>query len=132
MPDETGPRSYDRLRELGIPDAEVAQLEATQREEAAKLAADREWARKFLVRCGVDPDDLDDVRASFDAVRDGYIAWRTGKPSEIDEETYQSLVYAIRAALGWVRWPLDWPAPYLALMSRPLRNLLPRVRGVDV
>jgi hypothetical protein len=132
MTDHTGPHTYERLRELGVVgDAELASLEAVEREKAACLAADREWAREFLVGCGIDPDDPADVRSKFEATREGYIAWRIGQPSEIDEEAYQALVYAIRAVFGWVHWPFDWPAPHVVLMSKPLRNLLPRVRGTD-
>ncbi len=36
------------------------------------------------------------------------------------------LVDAIKDLYGWTVFPYNWPAPTLVLLTRPLRNLLPR------
>lgn len=122
----TGPLTYDRLRELGLPAEDVAALEQRERDEAARLATDRDWARDFLRSCGIDPDDDADVRTACVAARDSHVQWRLGESDAIDADAYEMLLYAIRANAGWVHWPLDWPAVHIALMTQPLRNLLTR------
>lgn len=117
---------HDRLRELGLPEADIAALEQREREQAAKLAEDRPWARAFLQRAGIDPDDPADVRASFESCRAAHARWLASRAGEIDADAYRDLLYVIRALYGWTQWPLDWPPPTLVLMTQPLRNLLPR------
>lgn len=58
---------HDRLRELGLPEADIAALEQREREQAAKLAEDRPCARAFLQRAGIDPDDTGGVRAAYES-----------------------------------------------------------------
>ena len=84
------------------------------------------WGRKFLVRCGVDPGDPADVRATYESCRADYVLWLAKRSGEIDDESYYTLVAAITDLYGWEQFPLDWPAPTLVMMARPLRNLLTR------
>jgi hypothetical protein len=90
--------------------------------------AESGWGAKFLRRCDVDPDDPADVRAVYESCREAYGRWLATRVGDIDDETYYTLVGAIEDLYGWERtqWPLDWPAPTLVLLTRPLRNLLPR------
>lgn len=99
---------------------------------AEQLAEDRQWAHRFLARCGANPDDPDDVRATYEATRDDHAKWMTGLGGEINAETYGTLVYAVRALYGWLDWPLDWPAPTLVRMAEPFRNLLTRQQGAPL
>lgn len=87
------------------------------------------WGRRFLERCGVDPDDPADVRATYESCRDAHGRWLATRDGDMDGETYRMLVDAIRDLYGWEELPLDWPGPTLALMSQPLRNLLPCVKA---
>jgi hypothetical protein len=90
------------------------------------VSDDHGWGAKFLRRCGVDPDDPADVRAAYEGAREAYGRWLAGHGGEIDDETYYTLVDAIKDLYGWAMFPYDWPAPTLVLLNQPLRNLLPR------
>lgn len=87
------------------------------------------WGRKFLLRCGVDPDDPTAVREGYESCRRDHALWlRTGE-GDMDGGTYYCLVDAIKDLYGWTEpghWPLDWLAPILFLQDKPLRNLLQR------
>lgn len=128
--DYTGPLTYPRLRELGIPDEEVTAFEEREREEAAELAAARPEAMRALQRLDLDPDDRDAVKAAFTELRQRYVDTILGrvKGDGVSGADYYDVVDAIRAVYGFVHWPFDWPPPHVAFMSRPLRNLIPRVK----
>lgn len=90
--------------------------------------AEPSWGRKFLERCGIDPDDPAAVEDLYRSTHTGHAAWLTGDPqSEIDSETWDRLVEAVKDLKGWDQIPLGWPAPYFALMAQPLRNTLRRI-----
>lgn len=88
--------------------------------------SDHGWGRKFLVRCGIDPDDPADVRAGYESCRTSHGRWLATGDGDMDGGTYYMLVDAIKDLYGWTDFPLDWPAPILVLMSEPFRNLIPR------
>ena len=85
------------------------------------------WGRKFLVRCGIDPDDPAEVRAGYESTREAYGRWLARGEGEIDGECYYMLVDAVKDLYRWDVFPWDWPAPTLVFMPRPLRNLLRRI-----
>ena len=86
------------------------------------------WGRKFLERCGVDPDDPADVEATYRSAHADHARWLTGNPqAEIDSETWDRLVEAVKDAKDWDRIPLGWPAPTLVLRTEPFRNTLRRI-----
>lgn len=90
------------------------------------------WGRKFLARCGINPDDEADVRASYENCREAHARWLATGQGDIDADAYSMLVDAIKDLYGWQQFPLDWPAPTLVMMPQPLRNLLPRAEAADV
>lgn len=87
------------------------------------------WGRKFLARCGINPDDETDVRATYEACREAHARWLATGQGDIDAESYGMLVDAIRDLYGSPVFPLHWPAPTLVYMPQPLRNLLTRTSG---
>lgn len=87
------------------------------------------WGRTFLARCGINPDDESNVRASYESCREAHARWLATGQGEIDAESYGMLVDAIRDLYGWQQFPLDWPAPTLVYMPQPLRNHLTRTSG---
>lgn len=86
------------------------------------------WGRKFLERCGIDPDDPSDVRAAYTSCREAHARWLAPAEGDMDADTYWMLVDAIRDLYNWDRIPLDWPGPTLVLVPHPFRNLLSRTR----
>ena len=87
------------------------------------------WGRKFLARCGINPDDETDVRATYEACREAHARYLATGQGDIDAESYGLLVDAIKDLYGSPVFPLHWPAPTLVMMPQPLRNLLPRASG---
>lgn len=86
------------------------------------------WGRKFLEGCGIDPDDPADVEAAYRSAHADHVRWLTGNPqAEIDSETWDRLVEAVKDAKGWDRIPLGWPAPILVRLAEPLRDTLRRI-----
>ena len=110
-----------RSNDLSPEWAERAWIEANQQRPAPPS-----WGRKFLERCGIDPDDPADVRATYESCREAHARWLATSEGEIDADAHGLLVDAIRDLYGWDRFPLDWPAPTLVLMPQPFRNLLQR------
>jgi hypothetical protein len=89
-------------------------------------STDHGWGRAFLARCGIDPDDPVDVRATYESCREAHAKWLATGAGEMGDETYYTLADAIKDLYGWRDFPLDWPAPVLVRMAQPLRNLLQR------
>jgi hypothetical protein len=89
------------------------------------------WGRSFLVHCDINPDDLDDVRAAYESCRESHGRWLATGEGEMDGDTYYMLVDAIKDLYGWDAFPWGWPPPTLVLMSRPFRNLLPRIKPME-
>jgi hypothetical protein len=89
------------------------------------------WGRKFLLRCAVDPDDPAAVRAVYESCRASHAKWPWTLEGEMDGETCYMLVDAIKDLYGWERFPWDWPPPILVRMSRPFRNIIPRIKPTE-
>lgn len=81
------------------------------------------WGREFLGRCGIDPDDPRMVRDLYESCRTGHAEWLASGVGEMDGEAYYMLVDAIKELYGWECFPLDWPAPILVLMQRPMSKI---------
>ena len=90
------------------------------------------WGRTFLARCGINPDDESDVRATYEACREAHARWLATGQGDIDADAYGMLVDAIKDLYGWQQFPPRWPAPTLVMMPRPLRNILTRAESADV
>lgn len=101
------------------------EIRESERADAARLGADRGWARTLLAHCGADPDNPDTVRDLLAATQDAHTARSQGAAAQFAPEVYRVLVYAIRAAYGFVHWPADWPALNIALLARSARGALP-------
>lgn len=74
----------------------------------------RAGARRWLEQCGIDPDDLADVRRTYELARESYASALVGNSTAvINDEAYWNLVGAIKVANGWDQLPLEWPAENL-------------------
>jgi hypothetical protein len=91
--------------------------------------SDQTWGRKHLVRCGIDPDDLTEIQAAYEACRESHKEWLLGH-GDMDYATFGTLVEAIKSACGWLDIPLDWPPAYLVVLPpEGLRDTLTRTPG---